>query len=93
MSLSMNQDPRTSRAMGVSSRADLEHRRLIARQLETEFAGRLAPVDIERIAEASIEGFHGAPVRTFVPILAIRSARRLAWAELTDPSKRNVSHP
>ena len=59
-----------------------EHLRLIERELDAEFAGRLDPEDIARLASDSLRRFADATVRTFVPILAIRTARRLARAEL-----------
>ena len=59
-----------------------EHRRVIERELQAEFSGLLDPGDIERLASESLSRYEEAPVRTFVPILATRTARRLARAHL-----------
>ena len=61
-----------------------EHRDVIERMLRTEFSGLLDPNDIERLTAESLSRYEDAPVRTFVPILATRTARRLASAHLTE---------
>jgi len=63
-----------------------EHSRMIERELEAEFSGLLGPDDIRRLATASLSRYEGAPVRTFVPILAIRTARRHARAQIAADS-------
>ena len=59
-----------------------EHRRMVERELEAEFSGLLGSDDIQRLAAASLSRYEGASVRTFVPILAIRAARRQARAQV-----------
>ena len=58
------------------------HRHVIEQVLQAEFSGLLDPVEIERLTSESLARFEDAPVRTFVPILATRTARRLARAHL-----------
>jgi hypothetical protein len=65
-----------------------EHSRMVERELEAEFSGLLGPDDIQRLAAASLSHYEGAPVRTFVPILAIRTARRLARAQIAADNAR-----
>jgi hypothetical protein len=65
-----------------------EHRRMIERELEAEFSGSLGPDDIRRLAAASLSRYEGASVRTFVPILAIRAARRQARAQVATDIRR-----
>lgn len=65
-----------------------EHRYVIERELRAEFSGLLDPGEIERLTSESLSQYEQAPVRTFVPILAARNARRLARAHLAgDPSR------
>jgi hypothetical protein len=47
-------------------------------RLSREFGGHLEPSSIQRIATASVARFDDAIVRSFVPILALRTARREA---------------
>ena len=65
-----------------------EHRHVIERELQAEFSGLLDPSDIERLTAESLSRFEDAPVRTFVPILATRTARRLARARLAGSLER-----
>jgi hypothetical protein len=46
-------------------RADLEH----------EFADRLTAADVARQFDETVASFDGAPIRSFVPVLAQRSVR------------------
>lgn len=59
-----------------------ERRGMVERELEAEFGGVLGPGVISRLAAESVERFAGAPVQTFVSILAVRTARRQARIEL-----------
>jgi hypothetical protein len=61
---------------------------IVERQLEAEFSGRLDASDIRHLAMASLTRFDDAPVRTFVPILAIREARRIARGHLGETTGR-----
>jgi len=61
---------------------------VIERELQAEFSGLLDPSDIERLTAESLSRFEDAPVRTFVPILATRTARRLAQARLAGSLER-----
>jgi hypothetical protein len=70
------------------ARSPDEHRRVIERELQAEFSGLLDPSDIERLTAESLSRFEDAPVRTFVPILATRTARRLARARLAGSLER-----
>ena len=65
-----------------------EHRRMVERLLEAEFSGLLGPDDIRRLATVSLSRYEGASVRTFVPILAIRTARRQARAQIAAELRR-----
>lgn len=65
-----------------------EHRRVVERELRAEFSGLLDPSDIERLTSESLSRYEHAPVRTFVPILATRTARRLARAHLAAGPER-----
>jgi len=65
-----------------------EHRHVIEQALRAEFSGLLDPSDIERLTSESLTRFEDAPVRTFVPILAARTARRLARAHLAGDPER-----
>lgn len=65
-----------------------EHRRMVEREIEAEFSGQLDPDEIERLASESLSRFEDAPVRVFVPILAIRAARRQAREELARGTRR-----
>ena len=69
-------------------KALLEHLRIVERQLGAEFSGRLDPGEIRRLALASLTRFDDAPVRTFVPILAIREARRIARGYIAGKGRR-----
>jgi hypothetical protein len=64
------------------------HRHVIEQVLQAEFSGLLDPGDIERLTSESLARFEDAPVRTFVPILAARTARRLARAHLAGDPER-----
>jgi len=61
---------------------------VIERELLAEFSGLLDPSDIERLTAESLSRFADAPVRTFVPILATRTARRLARDHLAGGLER-----
>ena len=65
-----------------------ERRHVIEQALLAEFSGLLDPTDIERLTSESLARFEDAPVRTFVPILAVRTARRLARAHLAGGAER-----
>ena len=65
-----------------------EHRRVVERELRAEFSGLLDPGDIERLTSESLSRYDEVPVRTFVPILATRTARRLARAHLAGDAAR-----
>ncbi len=65
-----------------------EHRGMVERELEAEFFGLLGPDDIRRLATVSLSRYEGASVRTFVPILAIRTARRQARAQIAADLQR-----
>jgi hypothetical protein len=68
--------------------AQNEHRHVIERELQAEFSELLDPGDIERLTSESLSRYEEASVRTFVPILAARTARRLARAHLAgDPGR------
>jgi len=62
------------------------HRHIIEQDLLAEFSGLLARSEIERLTSESLARFENAPVRAFVPILATRTARRLARAHLAEGS-------
>ena len=72
---------------GSGDQVSPEHMRMVERHLEAEFSGRLDSAHIRRIASESLARFENAPVRTFVPILAIRAARRLARADFAAGSE------
>ncbi len=65
-----------------------EHMGMVERELEAEFSDLLGPDDIRRLATVSLSRYEGAPVRTFVPILAIRTARRQARALIAGDLRR-----
>ena len=67
------------------------HRHLVEQVLQAEFAGLLDPIDIERLTATSLARFENAPVRAFVPILAARTARRLARAHLAEGSGATIA--
>jgi hypothetical protein len=46
------------------------------RDLVQEFQDRLAPEQVSSRFDAIVDEFDGAPVRTFIPVLARRRARR-----------------
>ena len=55
-----------------------DERRQLARvraDLEREFADRLTADDVARQFEETVATFDGAPIRSFVPVLAQRSVR------------------
>jgi hypothetical protein len=54
--------------------------RIVEQLLRSEFAHLLPPEVIERVASEAVERFDEVPVQTFVPILAVRTARQLARA-------------
>lgn len=41
-----------------------------------EFGDRLSEAQVEQVFQASVSRFAGAPIRSFVPLLAQRSVRR-----------------
>jgi hypothetical protein len=53
---------------------------MVEHALDQEFGHTLGPDVIGRLALESVEGFDGAPVQSFVPSLAVRTARRRARA-------------
>jgi hypothetical protein len=55
-------------------RRQLEH---VCAELVREFTGRLSPDDVEWQFRQIVAGFDGAPVRTFVPVLAHKRAREV----------------
>ena len=57
---------------GVGSR---DHRAWVCTALSHEFAGRLDPAVIERVASEEVAAFEEARVGDFVPILAMRRGR------------------
>jgi hypothetical protein len=59
-------------------RRDDEQRQLESarRDLVQEFQDRLAPEQVSSRFDAIVDEFDGAPVRTFIPVLARRRARR-----------------
>ena len=63
---------------------DDERRQLdsVRRDLEREFAGRTSPEVVAARFDAVVAGFADAPVRTYVPVLARRTARQ----QLSSPS-------
>ena len=61
---------------------------MIERELRAEFSGLLDPGDIEALTSEALSRYEEAPVRTFVPILATRTARRLARAHLARVPQR-----
>jgi hypothetical protein len=65
---------------GARSLPTSERVRMVEHALESEFGHTLESDVIGRLAVESVEGFDGAPVQSFVPILAVRSARRRARA-------------
>lgn len=57
---------------------DDEQRQLAAARddLVREFAGRVEAEDVQRRFARVVAGFDGAPIRTFVPVIAQRIARQ-----------------
>ena len=55
-----------------------EHIRMVEQMLEAEFAEVLTSETIAEVARDAVEPFDEVPVQTFVPILAVRTARRHA---------------
>lgn len=57
---------------------DDEQRQLesVKREFLREYADRLSPEDVTTRFDAIVAGFEGAPVRTFVPVLARRMLRQ-----------------
>ena len=55
-----------------------EHIQIVEQTLRSEFAHVLPPEVIARVAGEAVERFDQVPVQTFVPILAVRAARRHA---------------
>jgi hypothetical protein len=51
----------------------------VSAALSREFADRLDPVIIERVAAEEVAAFDKARVRDFIPILAMRRAPRRLW--------------
>jgi len=51
---------------------------MVEQMLEAEFAEVLTSGTIAEIARGAVELFDEVPVQTFVPILAVRTARRHA---------------
>lgn len=63
----------------VTSLADpSEHVRMVEQTLRSEFGHVLAPEVIARLAVEAVGRFDQVRVQTFVPILAVRTARRHA---------------
>lgn len=63
---------------GASLPGSGEHVAMVERTLQAEFAQVLAPEVIRRVASEAVDRFAEVPVQTFVPILAVRTARRHA---------------
>ena len=61
-----------------NARRDDEQRQLESarRDLVTEFQDRLSADQVSARFDAIVAEFHGAPVRTFIPVLARRRAKR-----------------
>ena len=57
---------------------DDEQRQLarVGDDLVREFADRLSAEQVQQLFSATVDRFEGAPIRSFVPVLAQRSARQ-----------------
>ena len=63
--------------MTIDSRHDDEQRQLLrtCQDLVREFGDRLAEAEVKARFDEIVRSFDGAPVRSFVPVLAARAAR------------------
>ncbi len=59
----------------------LEH---VQAELLREFGDRLSPEQVERLFSETVDAFAGAPIRTFVPVLAGRGTRDRLLRSLSD---------
>ncbi|HEU0104268.1 MAG TPA: hypothetical protein VFR07_18305 [Mycobacteriales bacterium] len=62
----------------TQARNDDEQRQLasVRAELVREFGDRVSPEQVQRMFEETVDRFDGAPIRSFVPVLAGRSARQ-----------------
>lgn len=71
---------------GPAQRPNEDEQRQLARvgaDLVREFADRLSAEQVQRLFSATVDRFDGAPIRSFVPVLAQRSARQELRQALT----------
>ncbi len=76
-------DPKPS-----ATSADDERRQLagVRAELLREFAGRVSEEALEQRLDRTVHRFDGAPIRSFVPVLAQRSVRLELRRDLSAPA-------
>ena len=92
--MSLRERPTEERGPGLAGSS--EHVQIVEQALRSEFEGILAPEAIAQVTIEAVARFDHVPVQTFVPILAIRDARRRARSiahETTDRQSKISPRP